>query len=207
MLARRFALALVIALSASLPARAVENSTGPLYVIVPFGEPGNTDPVFKNATTQFNVDLSDKNIRTALSVPIDAIEAVGTARQMCGSYNAEGVLIPQLRFEQSKERNLTGFIPVVGGVVSSSGVFDRSPIRASLKLYLIDCTGVVRWKTFTTANKVHKGQNVAAGLTEIANEAVAEAVDEFASRPDVNRPNVNRPDVNRPDPNQSDPPH
>jgi hypothetical protein len=188
MVARRFALALVLALAASVPALAVEDSTGPLYVIVPFGEPGNTDPVYKNATTQFNVDLSDKKIRTAVSVPIDAIEAVGTARQMCGSYNADGVLIPQLRFEQSKERNLTGFIPVVGGVVSSSGVFDRSPIRASLKLYLIDCTGVVRWKTFTTANKVHKGQNVAAGLTEIANEAVAEAVDEFANRPDANRP-------------------
>jgi hypothetical protein len=189
MLARRFALALVLALTASsVPAFAVEDSTGPLYVIVPFGEPGNTDPVYKNATTQFNVDLSDKKIRTAVSVPIDAIEAVGTARQMCGSYNADGVLIPQLRFEQSKERNLTGFIPVVGGVVSSSGVFDRSPIRASLKLYLIDCTGVVRWKTFTTANKVHKGQNVAAGLTEITNEAMAEAVDEFANRPDANRP-------------------
>jgi len=183
MLARRFALALVLALSASVPALAVEESTGPLYVIVPFGEPGNTDPVFKNATQQFNADLSDKKIRTAMSVPIDAIEAVGTARQMCGAYNADGV---QLRFEQSKERNLTGFIPVVGGVVSSSGVFDRSPIRASFKLYLIDCTGVVRWKTFTTANKVHKGQNVAAGLTEITNEAVAEAVDEFATRPQAN---------------------
>lgn len=185
--ARRFALALVLALCATVPARAIDESTGPLYVIVPFGEPGNTDPVFKNVTTQFNVDLSDKKIRTALSVPIDAIEAVGTARQMCGAYNADGVLIPQLRFEQSKERNLTGFIPVVGGVVSSSGVFDRSPIRASFKLYLVDCTGVVRWKTFTTANKVHKGQNVAAGLTEIANEAVEEAVDEFASRPDAHQ--------------------
>ncbi|HEX3466488.1 MAG TPA: hypothetical protein VHT05_00135 [Candidatus Elarobacter sp.] len=185
MLARRFALALVLVLSAAVPAGAVEDSTGPLYVIVPFGEPGNTDPVFKSATTQFNVDLSDKKIRTAMSVPIDAIEAVGTARQMCGAYNADGVLISELRFEQSKERNLTGFIPVVGGVVSSSGVFDRSPIRASFKLYLVDCTGVVRWKTFTTANKVHKGQNVAAGLTEIANEAVAEAVEEFASRPDA----------------------
>jgi len=168
-----------------LPAAAVENSTGPLYVIVPFGEPGNTDPVYKAATTQLNVDLADKTIRTAISVPIDAIEAVGTARQMCGAYNADGVLIPQLRFEQSKERNLTGFIPVVGGVVSSSGVFDRSPIRASVKLYLVDCTGVVRWKTFTTANKIHKGQNVQAGLTEIANQAVAEAVEEFASRPEA----------------------
>jgi hypothetical protein len=92
-------------------------------------------------------------------------------------------LIPQLRFEQSKERNLTGFIPVVGGVVSSSGVFDRSPIRAALRLYLVDCTGVVRWKTYTTANKVHKGQNIAAGLTEITNAALAEAVDDFANRP------------------------
>ena len=185
MLAQRFALALVLALAATVPAAAVENSTGPLYVIVPFGEPGNTDPVYKSATTQLNVDLADKTIRTAVSVPIDAIEAVGTARQMCGAYNADGVLIPQLRFEQSKERNLTGFIPVVGGVVSSSGVFDRSPIRASVKLYLVDCTGVVRWKTFTTANKIHKGQNVQAGLTEIANQAVAEAVEEFASRPDA----------------------
>jgi len=102
---------------------------------------------------------------------------------MCGSYDADGLLIPQLRFEQSKERNLTGFIPVVGGVVSSSGVFDRSPIRASLRLYLVDCTGVVRWKTYATANKIHKGQNIAAGLTSITNEALASAADDFVNRP------------------------
>ncbi len=183
MLVRRFALALAVALSSLAPAGAVEQSTAPLYVIVPFGDPGDTDPVLKHATKQLSVDLSDKQVHTAIAAPIDAIEAVGTARQMCGSYNADGVLIPQLRFEQSKERNLTGFIPVVGGVVSSSGVFDRSPIRASLRLYLIDCTGVVRWKTYATANKVHKGQNVAAGLTEITDEALAEAVDGFVNRP------------------------
>ena len=180
---RRLALALVLALTPLAPAAAVEQSTGPLYVVVPFGDPGDTDPVLKHATQQLTVDLSNKQVRTAMSVPIDPIEAVGTARQMCGSYNADGVLIPQLRFEQSKERNLTGFIPVVGGVVSSSGMFDRSPIRASLRLYLVDCTGTVRWKTYTTANKVHKGQNVAAGLTEITDEALAEAVDTFVNRP------------------------
>jgi hypothetical protein len=185
MLVRRLALALVLVLGAfpAVPARAVEESTGPLYVIVPFGEPGDSEPVFKQATQQFSVDLSDRRIRSAVSTPIDPIEAVGTAHQMCGAYNADGVLIPQLRFEQSKERNLTGFIPVVGGVVSSSGVFDRSPIRASLRLYLVDCNGTVRWKTYTTANKVHKGTNVAAGLMEITKEALAEAVDQFANRP------------------------
>lgn len=184
MLVRQLALALVLMLGGAAPAVAIDQAApGPLYVIVPFGDPGDTDPVLKNATKQFSADLSERRIRSAIATPIDAIEAVGTARQLCDSYNASGLLIPQLRFEQSKERNLTGFLPVVGGVVSSSGVFDRSPIRASLRLYLIDCTGVVRWKTYATANKVHKGQNVSAGLTEITNEAMAQAVDQFANRP------------------------
>jgi len=182
---RRLALALVLALCAlpAAPARAVDEAAGPLYVIVPFGEPGDSEPVFKQATQQFTADLSERRIRSAVSTPIDPIEAVGTARQMCGAYNADGVLIPQLRFEQSKERNLTGFIPVVGGVVSSSGAFDRSPIRASLRLYLVDCMGTVRWKTYTTANKVHKGTNISAGLMQITKEALADAVDQFANRP------------------------
>ncbi len=180
---RRAVFAVLLILGSTVGARAVEQQTGPVYVIIPAGEPGNTDPVMKHATAQLSLDLSDRHIRTAMSVPMDHIEAVGTARQLCGSYNADGVLIPQLSFEQSKERNLTGLIPVVGGVVSSSGVFDRSPIRASLHLYLVDCGGSVRWKTYATANKIHKGQNVQAGLTEITNEAMAEAVDEFANRP------------------------
>ena len=184
MLLRRLVCTLAVTLCASsLPAAAVENVSGPLYVIVPFGDPGDTDPIYRNATKQFSVDLSDRRVRTAIATPMDAIEAVGTAHQMCSAYNADGLLIPQIRFEQSKERNLTGFLPVVGGVVSSSGVFDRSPIRAQLRLYLIDCSGVVRWKTYTTANKVHKGQNVAAGLTEITNEALADAVEQFVNRP------------------------
>ena len=184
MLVRHLALALVLMLAGAAPAVAVDQAApGPLYVIVPFGDPGDTDPVLKNATKQLSVDLSERRIRSAVATPIDAIEAVGTAHQLCDSYSAAGLLIPQLRFEQSKERNLTGFLPVVGGVVSSSGVFDRSPIRASLRLYLIDCTGIVRWKTYTTANKVHKGTNVQAGLMEITKEALAEAVDEFANRP------------------------
>jgi hypothetical protein len=182
MLARIFAFAAVLALTSAASALAIQEPSG-LYVIIPFGEPGDTDPVLNGATQQFSVDLSQHQIRSAIATPIDAIEAVGSASRLCGEYNANGLLVPQLRFEQSKERNLTGFIPVVGGVVSSSGVFDRSPIRARLKVFLIDCKGIVRWKTFTTANKVHKGTNLNAGLTEITNETLTEAVDEFANRP------------------------
>ncbi len=177
------ALSLALALGFATPAAAIDEQAGPLYVIIPFGEPGETDPVLNGATNQFAADLTGRHVRSEIATPIDAIEAVGTAPRMCQEYGANGLLIPEVRFEQSKERNLTGFIPVVGGVVSSSGVFDRSPIRARLKLFLVDCTGAVRWKTYTTANKIHKGQNVAAGLTEIANQAMDIAVNQFVSRP------------------------
>ena len=182
MLVRFFALAVVLVLAGGVPANAAPQA-GALYVIVPFGEPGDTDPVQNQATQQLSMDLTERQIRSAIAPPIDAIEAVGSAPRLCTEYGATGLLVPQLRFEQSKERNLTGFIPVVGGVVSSSGAFDRSPIRARLKLFLIDCGGAVRWKTFTTANKIHKGTNVSAGLTEIAHATLAEAVDQFANRP------------------------
>lgn len=174
---------LAIAVTAIVALCGVGTVTAPLYVIVPFGEPGDTDPVLANATKQFSSDLLESGIRSAIGPPIDAVEAVGTARKLCGAYSAGGLLVPQLRFEQSKERNLTGFIPVVGGVISSSGAFDASPIRARLKLFLVDCSGAVSWKTYTTASKVHHGQNIAAGLTEITNKALAQAVGEFASRP------------------------
>jgi hypothetical protein len=184
MLVRPLAVIFVLACLNAAPALAIEQpAPSGLYLIVPFGEPGDTDPVLNQATQQFSVDLSEREIRSQVAPPIDAIEAVGSASRLCDEYGASGLLVPQLRFEQSKERNLTGFIPVVGGVVSSSGAFDRSPIRARLKVFLIDCTGNVRWKAFTTANKVHKGTNVNAGLTEIANQTLAEAVDQFASRP------------------------
>jgi hypothetical protein len=178
--ARAALAALAVGLLAS-PTLAQERS-GPLYVVVPFGEPGDTDPQLPLATKSMTQDLSDKSIRSALSTPIDAVEAVSQAPQLCEEFNAEGVIVSQLRFEQSKERNLTGFIPMVGGVISSSGAFDASPIRARIKMYLIDCHGKVAWKTSTTANKVHHGQNVAAGLTEVADESILSAVNEFANR-------------------------
>jgi len=119
LLARRgAALMALAAITASLaPARA----DAPLYVVVPFGEPGDTDPLARDATTNLTMNLSDRRIRSAVSTPIDAIEAVGSARKLCSQYRGDGILVGQLKFEQSKERNLTGFIPVIGGVTWLGG--------------------------------------------------------------------------------------
>ena len=171
-----------IVLAAFIGPPAPARADAPLYVVVPFGEPGDMDPLSRDATTNLTMNLSDHRIRSAASTPIDAIEAVGSAGKLCSQYRGDGILVSQLKFEQSKERNLTGFIPVIGGVVSASGVFDASPLRARLKLFLIDCNGHVAWRTYTTSNKVHHGTNVSAGMTQIMENALRDAVDQFANR-------------------------
>jgi hypothetical protein len=158
----------------------------PLYLIVPFGEPGDTDEVRLNSTQRFSEDLSDRGIRSALGVPTDGVEAVANAHLICGQYRAAGILVSELRFAQTKGFNApqfaAGFIPYVGGVISGAGALDRTSIHAQYKLFLINCWGKVVWRTITSAQKVHHGANVAAGLTEISFKAVEQAADEFAAR-------------------------
>lgn len=162
------------------------SARAPLYVVVPFGEPGDTDPVLADATQQFSEDLSDRRVRSALGTPTDAVEAVANAHAICTRYNAAGILISEMRFGQTSSFNVgsfvAGFIPYVGGVVSGAGALNRLPITAQYKLFLVDCRGKVAWRTITKASKVHHGNNVAAGLTEIGLKAVAQAADQFAAR-------------------------
>jgi hypothetical protein len=185
------AVALAVALETSpVPAPAAPAPapivSAPLYVIVPFGEPGDTDAVLYDATRQFSQDLSDRRVRSALGIPTDTVEAVANAHAICVQNNAAGILVSELRFAQTKGFNApqfaAGFVPYVGGVISGLGGLDRTSIHAQYKLFLIDCRGKVVWRTITTAQKVHRGSNVAAGLTEISFKAVEEAADQFAAR-------------------------
>jgi hypothetical protein len=172
-----------VAASAQVPLPA---AGPPLYLIVPFGEPGDTDPVLLDSTQRFSQDLSDRGIRSALGVPTEAVEAVSNAHLTCGQYRASGILVSELRFAQTKGFNApqfaAGFIPYVGGVISGVGALDRTSIHAQYKLFLVNCWGKVVWRTITTAQKVHHGANVAAGLTDIGFRAIEEAADQFAAR-------------------------
>ncbi len=161
-------------------------SLPPLYLIVPFGEPGDTDPVLLDSTQRLSEDLSDRGVRSALGIPTDAVEAVANARSICGQYRAAGILISEMRFAQTKgfsaPQFAAGFIPYVGGVFSGVGALDRTSIHAQYKLFLVNCWGKVVWRTITTAQKVHHGANVAAGLTDMSFKAIRQAADQFAAR-------------------------
>jgi hypothetical protein len=158
----------------------------PLYVVVPFGEPGDTDPVLLESTRKFSEDLGQLRVRSVLGIPTDAVEAVSNARLICLQNNAAGILVSEMRFAQTKGFNApqfaAGFVPYVGGVIAGIGGLDRTSIHAQYKLFLVDCRGKVTWRTITTAEKVHHGSNVAAGLTEISFKAIEDAAEQFAAR-------------------------
>jgi hypothetical protein len=181
-----FALVLLAAFEPAASAPRPSPVPAPLYLIIPFGEPGDTDAVLYDASRKFSDDLANLGVRTALGVPTDAVEAVSNAHAICTQSGANGILVSELRFAQTKGFNApqfaAGFIPWVGGVISGAGALDRVAIHAQYKLFLVDCRGKVAWRTITTAEKVHHGANVAAGLTDISYEAVAAAAQEFAAR-------------------------
>ncbi len=179
---------LVVNASPAAPGRPLDVliRQAPLYVVVPFGEPGDTDPVLRDSTRRFSEDLADHGVRATLGIPIDAVEAVANARSICTQYGAAGILVSEMRFASTKGFNAPefalGFIPYLGGVISGGGALDRTSIHAQYKLFLVDCRGKVAWRTIATAAKIHHGSNVAAGLTEIGFQAVGEAASEFAAR-------------------------
>jgi hypothetical protein len=158
----------------------------PLYLVVPFGEPGDTDAVLFDSTRKFSEDLAGLGVRSALGIPTDAVVAVSNAGLMCAQYSAAGILVSEMRFAQTKGFNVpqfvAGFVPYVGGVISGAGALDKTAIHAQYKLFLVDCRGRVVWRTMTTAEKVHHGANVAAGLTDISYKAIEAAADQFAAR-------------------------
>jgi hypothetical protein len=70
-------------------------------------------------------------------------------------------------------------VGVTTGLVSVSGVLKRTAIQAHLNLYVIDCSGKLRWSSKTFATKLHEGNNVGAGYTQIVHRAIDEAVEKF----------------------------
>ena len=56
-----------MALAAFTAPLAPARADTPLYVVLSFGEPGDTDPLARDATTNLTVNLSDRRIRSAVA--------------------------------------------------------------------------------------------------------------------------------------------
>lgn len=147
--------------------------------------------------TEYLIDhLRSLHVDAARSGETDPVVAAAEAADICSRENANGVVIGRLTLSRTDkfqapigvanyfvrnssvgERNVAG---AATGVVSFSGILQRTAIQAELHLYYVDCNGKVRWKMRKVVGETHHGTNIGSGFTEIVERAIDEAVADLA---------------------------
>lgn len=169
---------------------------GGTLLVVPFADVSAHSGKMPSPTAYLLSQLTASHVNAAQSEPIDPIVAVTEAGDLCAQRSASGLVVgvldltrqAKIEFPVSVAGNIfvrnasSGTQNTVGvstGLVGFSGVLKRTAIHAQLKLYVIDCSGKLRWSATTSAGKLHEGNNVGAGYTQIVHRAIDEAVEKF----------------------------
>lgn len=174
---------------------AAAQQRGGNLLVVPFVDVSAHSGKMPSPTAYLLAQLSASHVNAAQSDPIDPIVAVTEAGDLCTQRSASGLIVgvldltrqPKIEFPVGVAgifvRNASTFtqdaVGVTTGLVDVSGVLKRTAIQARLKLYVIDCSGKLRWSSTTFASKLHEGNNVGAGYTQIVHRAIDEAVQNF----------------------------
>ena len=165
------------------------------FLVVPFGDVSAHSGKMPSPTTYLLSQLSASHVNVLQSEPIDPIVAVTEAGALCTQRAASGLVLGVLDltrkakiefpvgvvniFVHNADTFTQNAVGVSTGVVGVSGVLKRTAIQADLKLYVIDCSGKLRWTATASASKLHEGNNVGAGYTQIVHRAIDEAVEKF----------------------------
>ncbi|MGH7707166.1 MAG: hypothetical protein ACREM8_02585 [Vulcanimicrobiaceae bacterium] len=151
----------------------------PLFSVVPFGEPGDTDIELDFATKKLAQLLSDAHIRSSMIPPLDPFEAMGDAANICKEEHASGLIIGTLVHNENRDRLSISMIPGLG-VADATGALDTWHVKAQLRLRVISCAGKVTWSTITISEATHHGTNLPSAISMVISEALKTAVTQFA---------------------------
>ncbi|HTW83691.1 MAG TPA: hypothetical protein VMD91_06480 [Candidatus Sulfotelmatobacter sp.] len=128
---------------------------GAKYLVLPFAQPTIADPHVNDVTHSFILQLQKRNLNVVLGAPIDHLTAIATAPQLCAAAGAQGIIVPNVRIEQSDK---TG----------------RS--HASMHLGLLDCGGAL---VATGADDADMGGIGGSAVTGIAERAMVPSLDQL----------------------------
>lgn len=115
-------------------------------VLLPYEEPGTTDPHATAITQVLTADLAAAGIPVTSVAPVDHLDAVAGAAKICADNAATGILIPEGRYEQTKKIIPAPFVTIL-----------RYPTHVEFRLDEIGCDGAVRWSLTTTGDEAPSG--------------------------------------------------
>jgi hypothetical protein len=146
-------------LTAATPTTPASAATPSTYLLVPFEQPGISDPRGADITRSLLTRLQERKLDVKAGTPIDHLTAVSGAPQLCSENGAQAIIIPDVRVEQS---SVTG----------------RS--HASLRLTLLNCSGSLSGHGTAEADM---GQafmgNFGATVVGVSERAMGPAIDQL----------------------------
>jgi hypothetical protein len=136
-------------------------------VLVPYEEPGSTDPHALAISEKLLADLPAAGVNVKGVAAIDHLDAVANAAKICADNGASGILIPEGRYEQTKKIFPIGLWLTI----------ERYPTHAELRLDEIGCDGNIRWTNTTTGDEARTGAFSVGNLGSAIDGAFRSAID------------------------------
>jgi hypothetical protein len=182
------ALSLVCGMPAVLQAQTTFSPATTRVMVVPYEEPGSKDPHAAAITQTLVADLQKQGMSAKAGAPMNHLEAVASAAQLCRDNAVTALLIPEGRYEQTRKAIYAYFVTVIS-----------YPTHVELRLDEIDCSGAVAWSTAATHDEVRSNvladpANVGAAIDDAFRGTADDVVTKFAASPPANvLPAVNPP--------------
>jgi hypothetical protein len=131
---------------AATPAAAPAAAGAAKLVLLPYEEPGSTDPHAIAISQGLAAALTAAGVAATSIAPADHLDAVANAAKICADNGATGILIPEGRYEQTRKVIPAPFVTIL-----------RYPTHVDFRLDEIGCNGAVRWTTTTTGDEAPAG--------------------------------------------------
>jgi hypothetical protein len=136
-------------------------------VLVPYEEPGSTDPHALAISEKLLADLPAAGVNVKGVAAVDHLDAVANAAKVCADNGASGILIPEGRYEQTKKIFPIGLWLMI----------ERYPTHAEFRLDEIGCDGNIRWTTTTMGDEARTGAFSVGNLGSAVDGAFRSAID------------------------------
>jgi hypothetical protein len=179
-----FAFALALAGAATNVATAqAPVAAPPALVLLPYEEPGTTDPHAAAVTQALVRSLAQAGMPVKTVAPVDHLQPLANARKVCADNGVRGILVAAGRYEQTPDQTVVGRTPIgrrpdlrVPPTVSNA-----YPAHVELRLDELGCDGVVRWTTTTTDDETISPTQPAHHVGKVIDEAFLHAAYDAAA--------------------------
>jgi hypothetical protein len=136
--------------STPAPLTAPSPQPNALAAIVPFTQPGSTDPSLDFATTRLAEDLKAHGVTTVTLAPIEQLSVISRAGEICTTFGVKSIYLGTVRTEQSEDVKT----------------------HADVLIQNIDCNGTVVSAQDAVGDHLRHGTNARAAVSSAIDDAL-----------------------------------